>query len=278
MNKYLILSFQNAGLVVNHKDSKDKIYDVRGKRDRKNEADFVEPITVYQISNMLHVLLGERPSPSYRHTYYSSCNSIYNMANDSYIRIDSITNTKGEYITETFKSQKAQNNSWNPVSYVNWERIRKLLEDDIYNEFILALNDIFKINVLDKKFMDIRERIRNTKDSRIDSLFKYYKENGKNVMCDIMYCNVYESRYASINMNKRTPLTVLSGVEKKAKLSGKIIVPISDEFIEKLKSNKGCATILDDGIVIIEGLKTSNQININGFKLVNSISTQKTKS
>ena len=51
MNKYLELSFQNAGLIL------------RGNR-------FVEPITIFQISNVIHVLFGERPVPTLNRVRY----------------------------------------------------------------------------------------------------------------------------------------------------------------------------------------------------------------
>jgi len=66
MNKYLMLDFKNASLIRCHKGTKDKIIDPVGdqyKTDRSVDMEFVEPITVQQISNMLHVLFGERPKP-----------------------------------------------------------------------------------------------------------------------------------------------------------------------------------------------------------------------
>ena len=50
MNKYLELSFENAGLIISD-----------NSRNVSNR--FVEPITIFQVSNVIHNLFGERTVP-----------------------------------------------------------------------------------------------------------------------------------------------------------------------------------------------------------------------
>ena len=67
MKYYLILTFKNAGWFPNNRGN-DRISDITGNRKRNGSKQYVEPISSFHISNMLHVLLGERPKPSLRKT------------------------------------------------------------------------------------------------------------------------------------------------------------------------------------------------------------------
>ena len=92
MNNFLILKFRNAGLFRKHFNTKDKIWDIDGSRDRKDEPEFVEPITVHQVSNMLHVLFGERPKSTVRKSAYDRLEYYFDKASDSYIKITTMKN------------------------------------------------------------------------------------------------------------------------------------------------------------------------------------------
>lgn len=72
-------------------------------------------------------------------------------------------------------------------------------------------------------------------------------------------------------------LTIVRGVDKIAKLEGQILVPVSDEDLEKLRNNKGTATILDGGLVYIKDVVDSNFINPErmGFTKLIDIKTTK---
>ncbi len=48
------------------KKTNDFIFDLNGKRQRRDTLFYKEPVTVHQVSNVLHVLFGERPKPSIR--------------------------------------------------------------------------------------------------------------------------------------------------------------------------------------------------------------------
>ena len=97
--KYLILEFNNAGFFINHRGTKDKIYDIDGSRKRSNQDNFEEPIHVNHISNMIHVLFGERPAPSNRFTFYGRVDYLFEKAQNSFIKIE----------TYLFYNQKSYN-------------------------------------------------------------------------------------------------------------------------------------------------------------------------
>jgi len=279
MENYLILKFENAGLFRNGKGmkkTKDKVFCVSQKNalDRNKFSEFVEPIVVNHISNMIHVLFGERPKSTNRYSPYDIIQYYYDKALDSYLKIDTYVSDKGFYTSEIVSLNKAVYNSWNPVSYMNWNRVHRLLEDELYNTFIKELSEILGFNVITKTFYDVKNILLKTKDVRLDAIFKTLAENGKSPL----YMSIYgiSNQESSINANVRTALTVTSSPFKVTRLCGEIIIPVSDEDIVKLKKNKGCATLLDGGLVTIKGIKHANMISVKGFKKMSDISLEKT--
>jgi len=77
------------------------------------------------------------------------------------------------------------------------------------------------------------------------------------------------------NKLKHTALNINNGIEKVVILRGEILIPVSDEDVEQLRQNKGCATILDGGMVWIKGLVNGDHLSIEGFEKVGEISTEK---
>ncbi len=273
MNDFLILEFRNAGLFRKHRNTKDKMFDIYGRKERKDETEFIEPITVHQISNMLHVLFGERPKPINRDTVYNNITYLYNKALESYLRIDTYKDSKGKFQSETIQTKKSIGNAWSTQSFVYWKRVNNLLGDDLYKIFIDTISDTYKIDVTKTSFNKVKSLILTHPDKRIDDLFDLLKRNNKKPIFDSVYGEGTEP--TSINKNNKTQLTVLTGLDKIIRLSGQIIVPVSSEDIEKIKNNKGCATILDNGLVYIKAIKSGNVITIDGFTPVKEISLEK---
>jgi len=274
MQKYLILEFRNAGLFRKHRNTRDKMFDLFDKKDRKDEPEFVEPITVYQISNMLHVLFGERPKPINRETCYDSLSYIFDKALNSYIKIDSYKDKKDKFASEKIQLKKSVWNSWAKQSYMNWSRVKKLLEEqELIDKLINTLSDVFNCSIEEIPFDKVVEMLLNKDDERIKDLFVFLNKKGKKPLYDSIYGN--ESEKLSINANNRTQITVVSGLDSIIRLKGQILVPVSDDDIEKIRQNKGCATILDGGLVYIKSIESSYSINTQGFKEVKQISLEK---
>lgn len=161
MNKYLELSFENAGLIVSDNG-------------RNVSNRFVEPITIFQVSNVIHKLFGERPVPTFRQSNIPIIGYLYNKASESYLKIDNILDQNGNFIKETFM-----------------------------------------------------------------------KKNG--------------------------------GVGYISFLKGKIFVPITEYDIEKIKKGPGTATILDGGLVRIEGILNEEDLPDDIGRKVSEISTKQLK-
>lgn len=269
MNKYLILEFKNAGLFP-LRDSrgrltKDKNLDINGRRER--EFEFIEPITVHQISNMLHVLFGERPKPIHRLTVYPKNDYLFDKALESYLRIDSCKDNNGKYVTQTTQTKKALDNSWSPEGVLYWERLKKFLGEH-YSKFVSVLSEVFGNNIEDTKFSYLIPMIKSSTDTRITDLFNVLNNSGLKGLYDFIFMGIA----SALNPSKTTRITVVTGLDRVTKLDGKILVPISDEDIEKIRNNKGCANILDGGFVMIKGVKSANVINVHDFIRVKDIS------
>ena len=274
MTKFLILEFKNAGLFP-LRDSrgfitKDKILDINGRRER--EYQFIEPITVHQVSNMLHVLFGERPKPLHRETVYPNNEYLYNKALESYLMIDSYKDERGNYYRQVIQTKKALHNAWSPEGPIYWERVNQYI-GDLFDYFVAMLNKIFETDVQKLKFIEVVAMIRSNKtDDRIINLFDFLKSRKLSKIYDYIFNDVPSALNASTNLKVR--LTVTNGLDKVTKLDGKILVPVSDEDIEKIRSNKGCATILDGGLILIKGVKLNNLISIHGYTPVKEISLE----
>ena len=156
VHKYLELSFQNAGLIISDNG-------------RNVSNRFVEPITIFQVSNVIHRLFGERPVPTFRQSNIPIIGYLFHKAAESYLKID----------------------------------------NNIFNQ---------------ETFM---------------------KKNG--------------------------------GVGYIIKFQGKIYVPITEYDIEKIKKGPGTATILDGGLVRIEGILNEEDLPDDIGRKVSEISTKQLK-
>lgn len=91
---YLKLKFEDAGLILNNKNSKtlkgythiDNAFGVYNPSAKGREIDYEMPIGISQISNMFHVMLGFAPKPTYRKSFIKRNEEIYNIAKKARIR------------------------------------------------------------------------------------------------------------------------------------------------------------------------------------------------
>lgn len=272
-NKYLILEFRNAGLFRKNRKTKDISFN-DGERIKRHEIpEFVEPITVQQISNMIHVLFGERPVPMNRTVFYEQKQYLVDKAKNSYIKITSLKDENGKFIPEKIQLKKAVHNGWNPVAYMNWERVSKLLESELYDKFITDVTKVLGIDCSKISFNKFKEILLNTDYNSVKHIFDELNKKGKKPLYDFIFGK--DNELSSINKNGRTVLTVFKGIDDIYRLSGEILVPVSEEDIETLRKNKGFATLLDGGLVLIKGLIPKNQLEVNNHILVGNISLEK---
>jgi hypothetical protein len=253
--------------------------------DKKNgifEKQFSQPITVHQISNLIHVLFNERPVPSHRECFYPKIDYLFEKAKDSFLKytdcvgndglIKTTNKVKGEdqYITEKTKVSKAVWNSWNPSPQINWDIVKLYLgSQENIDWFFGEIIDLLGVNPLSYNVEKIRISLLT---KNLDKLFNGLTKIERSGL--IRYIRDNQGQHI-INVEKRYNLTVNSGIDNVVILNGEILVPINDEDIEKLKLSKGCATILDGGYVWIDSVKSAHEITSDGYEKVGDISTEK---
>jgi len=288
MHSYLKLSFKDAKLFP--KFDKDDLFLSNFKTtDRsilfgKNAATieretipfYGERIVVDHISNVIHVLFGERPVPKNRNVVYPKIDALYNKALDSYLKINN--DIKYPHI-EMLQLKKALHNSYVKNTYVNWLIIKKYLGADLFNTFI----DLLSKNGIDvsKSLESITDEIRQLFSSGNFNSFKdEIMENQKSYIIYYFFGYLDKKtntiRFENLFSNaKSTRLCVNKTVGKSLNLSGEIIIPVSESDIEIIRKNKGCATILDGGIVSIVGIEYffNEELALsNGYRKVSDIS------
>lgn len=258
--KYLKLEFIDAGFFTNP-NSKDYVSDLDGSRKRQNNNQKVS-ISENQISNMLHVLLGERPSATYRNTIFKPIGYIKNFADQSFIKIKTIRHFtkegKGYYGSELIQTRKS---AWDSTpktpTLIYWIRIEDLLTNYGDNSLYVELIDIMErklnkkvINTPAKEIiLEFNSKFPN--DLELNNYKNKLLKKQKSPLVEFLNENFKD---ISFSKNRRTRITNNIGIEYITRVSGSLIIPISDEAIIKLKQSKGCATLLDGGVVFIEDL------------------------
>ena len=287
-NRYIKLSFKNAKLFpknVKTKDftrvldvnSKDKLYFNRVSRALLETTSFKEAITVHQISNVLHTLIGERPVPSFRETFYSRDESIFDLANNSYLKIDSARTTKTRkeevfetYIDEFTKTNKSACNSWSKHPSIQWFKIKKYMGVN-YDEFIEIINSSLSYDVTTKPFEHLLN-LYSKEGVKLDVVIKFLLEKKKTPIVNFLTKEIVDR--SEITKNVLLGETLTNGIDNIYNISGEILVPYSQEFVDKITKNT--TNILDGGFVKIECILYEDELNdTDNFMLVSDISDEK---
>lgn len=280
MNKFLILKFRNAQLFrKKFGKSKDKLVVCRGKQpiklDRNNIEEFVEPITKYQISSMLHVLFGERPVSHNKLsvTAYKTLDNIDEMANNSFIKITSYKD-KNEFVAETTMIRKGVWNAWLSAPKIDWWSFKKAIGTEKFNLFLVKLSEAFSLSPDKIGFVDCLEYMREHKTKDKIKMFEdVFAKDNLSFIFDEPMLNGNKGNQSFFRTH--LPRTVLFGVDKSYFLDGEIVVPVTEEDIDKINNHTGIAKILDGGLVTISGIKSGNILNLDDYTKVSEISTQK---
>ncbi len=286
--KYIKLSFESAKLFPKNIRTKDftsrlettkkgKLYFKRIRRSDLEEVNFVEPITVHQISNMLHTLVGKRPIPSFRMTYYDRDEQIFNIANNSLLKIntpkvfkkikDSIHET---YIEEFIRVNKSANDSWRKPQTIQWFKVEKMMGNH-FNEFITIINDELGYDVLSKPFESLLN-MDNKCGGKLIKTLKFLTEKKKTPIVNFLTRETMDR--SEITKSTLLGETINSGIDVMYVLDGEILVPYEEEFVNRLI--KSATNILDGGYVEIIGVFHEDELyDTQEFRLVSQITDKK---
>lgn len=200
--KYIKLSFTDAKLFPKNPKTKDIVTNVavsssgkliveHSKRSKQKITSFKEPITVHQLSNMLHTLVGERPVPSFRKVFYKADKSIFNIANQSLLKITTPKQVKivnGEevetFISEMIRLDKSSWNSWSKPKTIQWFKVKKYLGED-FDKFIETINNDIGYDVLNEPFENLFNRFPKY-DLQLDSTIKFLEEKKRTPIINIL--------------------------------------------------------------------------------------------
>ena len=289
-SKYIKLSIQNAKFFPKNIKTKDftSVLDVTNKgklilssksRSLIEITSFKEAITVHHISNMLHTMIGERPIPSFRKTFYKRNEDIFDLANKSYLKITSpktkrpIKGVDTEvYIDEFSKVNKSPWNSWTNNNTIQWFKIRKYLGGN-FDEFINIINTALGYDVLSEAFENLRKSY-DKHGSKLDIVIDYVKQIHRKPIADFLTFDKFNVSTITNTIGSDLGETIISGIDNVFFINGEILIPYEQSFVDKLTTNT--TNILDGGFVKIVGIYYEDELNdMYDYIKVSDISDEK---
>ena len=268
--KCLVLTFQNAGL-FNPKWSKDKVCDANGVHDRNTFAIIDVPVgtlSLRHISNVLHVLMGERPVASIRATHLKPIKEIFDLARGAHVKIDTVLNGD-KYWRETKNVRKSIAGSWNTAAHtiklrgidkpikavvVTWDKLIIYLGSELFEKFKDFAIRQYGENALKERAEDVISMLSNINNPEKEHIISLCENAAKTPLAHLLRGNTEAAAFnqASDVLIRRT---VLKGVETISRIDGKIFIPIDEQSLERISTGPGSATLLEGGVVTIEGVE-----------------------
>ncbi len=276
--KALLIKFTNAGIFPETRRSSDKMYDLDGKTKRKDAPVMQIPVRKFDwrhVSNVLHVLMGERPAPTIRKTLLKPDLLIQEAAKKARVIIDTPYNERGYEGVEMMTARKTVKDAWQTakISYflggtpvqikgglLYWARLERLLGEALLNDFINAVQ-----NITGEKNVP-----HNTSAHRaIELLHDNYSLPHVQLFCQkcvkamrTALVNIIDPKANKESITFHTGVgsklnihMVNSGPENIIKISGTIFVPMDEGLLSRLSKGCGTATILEGGLAYIEGIE-----------------------
>lgn len=284
--KALVVRFRNAALFTDPTRSSDRMISGRDRTDRGKapRVNFPEDtLDVRHVANMLHVLMGERPVPSFRASAAKPDLAILAMAREARVQIAMWG------VEETKTVRKAVKDAWNTVT------LRYHLNDkDVMVKGGLLYHDRLERFLGKELYVTFLETVRTvtgTSDPRTTipahSAIEILNANGHRpeVVAFAKACVDHErtalanlvkigGNTASITFHQGTGsklniLVVNKAVEKVRRVSGTIYVPLSgDGELARIRQGTGVATLLEGGFVSIQRIDDWTEELIHGTKQV----------
>ena len=273
--RYLKVIFEDAALFRNNKMTKDFILLSRNNgicsRLEKQKENFEEPLTVFQISNLIHVLFGERPVPTFRKVFYQPFDYYFEKAKNSLLYIDSYkkynkNKEKFEFTNETLSTKKAVYNSYSKKVDINWFLIKKFLRakdgsNTLFNEFVFDCDKAFNLKVLNIPFYELRNLFLNN-NYNTSNIIDKLSINKKTALSNYLTNKEKTGSEITTNYTNGVIRTYNNGLDKITVLSGEILIPIDNDDIKIItKKSNGISTILDGGLVYIHSILEDYEID-----------------
>lgn len=275
------IKFKSAKIILQEKGVTDLIFDqIKDFRDRTHfnkptDSKFVgHPFEMEQVSNLLHVLFGQRPVPTHQSTIRKRLPVIDEIAKTAWFRIENLYyyNKKGKptYITSFHQGKKIRQNS-------NRKDLTTIGGDNtIYKGSIITWSMLYQKYFLNnrKKYNDIMEKFKELYGSKnfsrdyalvdlirylVDEkgygkeLIKFFDDNKlgplKTIAEGKIECNSFNEVSHDYHSNLDLSYRVLNIHQlEKMSLNGSIIVEVPDKFMSILFGGNRFATFLEGGM------------------------------
>lgn len=293
MSKFVLLRFDSAKVVVSQLN---EYFD--------QERFIEEPINWQNVSNMLHVMVGSRPVPSYDRklifdgvkidintkTYERSeildeiakkalvcvTNSYYhiNKYGKVILHSDYTQGKGGMHGAEYNNHKKFKTMSKSGKIYdgrTDWETLRlyySTREEENYEKYLNVMKKCLGDDVMEKYDMiDALEEVSNNKAMTDYAIGELENIVPKCITDTIMKVDEphYEVLTKNCTINRAAQVNHIKPVPKVA-LYGKILVELPNDIFNLLHNGKRCATFLDGGCVHYKGeYFESDEINIGDY-------------
>lgn len=287
MSYYLLLRFKDTGLVLNNKSSRPQGGWVHALNEfginsnvPTREIDYNTPIGVSQISNMLHVLFGLAPKPTYRQSMIPRNNQIYELAKKAKIWYEDACNEKmyekseviscAKYAIDSHKTPHTKIGDEVFPGVYTWAYLFKWIDvrgtESFANDLLSLLNSVLSCDNVVKAY-DFEHLVLALREHHNDErMIKFYEDYNVNKIIGSHFSYMLFGKPLSngkimsgnnTHYRHPTPLLESRGIsQRKTKLSGEILVEFDDEKLVKVLHENGILpTLLDGGIVTIVSLK-----------------------
>jgi hypothetical protein len=265
---YIEIKFNSAKLIIDDiKNTSDVVCDylnptqINNYADRKDFVDINEIIKFEPISNLLHVLFGERPVPTNRITHLKRLEVIDDIVKNGYFKIDNILTyedkqNKSRFITELTQGKKLPWNSHktNKCGAITWGDLKRKLILNNYQKYFDLLNKINLYspikNPWDKiSLNEVFNLIRET-DNVMD-LNDYLLTNKLTPLSELLMGKKDVSGFNVNTINNLSAKTINLFKLNKISLNGSFVFNVSNDMVQKLLNGQQVATYLDGGVAFL---------------------------
>lgn len=278
----MLVDFRDASIFAKDTSSKwprdSKLKTIDGKNQNSFGYGYFDVpqgrLALNHVNNMLHVLAGGRPKPTFRKSIVQLDDRITIIARRCRIKIDSLM-VNGNYIYEVLSIRKANSDCYQTCSHyitlngeqikivgvLSKEKMKRFMGDEIFRDFEkMSRNFVEDYDLL--TFDEIVEKL--------NYIYNYDKLKGEQILMFAKKCiDAKKTDIYNLLMGKRNPSGPLNfGInrrckiyatygtpEKITKISGTIFVPVSKDELDLFKQGCGFATLLEGGLASIEGVE-----------------------
>jgi hypothetical protein len=273
----IIIKFKGAGLFDRWKYSKDKVCDISGMHDRRDFRRINVPVgnlSVRHIANLLHVLCGERPSPSVRRSMIKPIQAITNLARKARVKITSVLNND-KYIPETKTIRKAIDNAWQTATHdvflngkrqplkglLYWERLKVYLGVVLYGKFRELVGQLLGRNATSSRLEDVVEKLNANHSGSIKAFVSECIACHRTAFAQLLLGDTSTAAFNQVT-NYICRITVPKGIESICRIDGEIFLPVTSSEIDLLRNGTGIATFLEGGYAYIASIEDDYSENL----------------